>query len=88
MRIGGNECSISRVSAEPSENKWVHLNRRNPLKSAFALHDGRLTIQRLIRCELDNPRFAYLSSDTTVGGEENSDEVIHLGDHAVRWNVQ
>ncbi|KAN0093245.1 hypothetical protein V8E55_004029 [Tylopilus felleus] len=40
---------------------------------------GRLAVQRLIRCELGNPRFAYLStSDTTVRGEENPDEVIHL----------
>ena len=84
-RIEGQEASISRVTDELSKNGWVHLachgipDKKQPFKSAFALYDGRLTIQRLIGCNLTNAEFAYLSAcHTTVGDEESPDEVIHL----------
>ena len=83
--IQGPESCIARVTEELGKNEWVHLachgipNREQPLESAFALHDGRFTIERIIRCELKNPQFAYLSAcHTTVGDEESPDEVIHL----------
>ena len=54
-------------------------NRKQPFESAFALHDGHFTIERIIRCELENAQFAYLSAcHTTVGDEESPGEVIHL----------
>ena len=54
-------------------------NRKQPFESAFALHDGHFTIERIIRCELENAEFAYLSAcHTTVGDEESADEVMHL----------
>ena len=66
-------------------NEWVHLachglpNRQRPFESAFALHDGQFTVQRIIGCDFKNPEFAYLSAcHTTVGYEESPDEVIHL----------
>ena len=84
-RIDGEESCISRVVEELGKNEWVHLachglpNRKQPFESAFALHDGRFTIQRIIGCDLKNPEFAYLSAcHTTVGDEESPDEVIHL----------
>ncbi|KAH0827064.1 hypothetical protein J3R83DRAFT_4748, partial [Lanmaoa asiatica] len=84
-RVEGTESCIARVTEELGKNDWVHLachglpNRKQPFESAFALHDGRFTIQRIMRCELENPQFAYLSAcHTTVGYEENPDEVIHL----------
>ncbi|KAH0838884.1 hypothetical protein J3R83DRAFT_7311 [Lanmaoa asiatica] len=84
-RIEGRESCISRVTEELGRNDWVHLachglpNRKQPFESAFALHDGRFTIQRIMQCELENPQFAYLSAcHTTVGYEESPDEVIHL----------
>ncbi|KAH0827381.1 hypothetical protein J3R83DRAFT_4034 [Lanmaoa asiatica] len=83
--IEGQESRISRVTEELGRNDWVHLachglpNRKHPFESAFALHDGRFTIQRIMQCELENPQFAYLSAcHTTVGDEESPDEVIHL----------
>ena len=85
MRIDGEESCISRVVEELGKNEWVHLachglpDRKQPFESAFALHDGHFTIQRIIGCELKNPEFAYLSAcHTTVGDEESLDEVIHL----------
>jgi CHAT domain-containing protein/tetratricopeptide (TPR) repeat protein len=84
-RIDGEESCTSRVVEELGKNGWVHLachglpNRKHPFESAFALHDGHLTIQRLIGCNPKNPEFAYLSAcHTTVGDEKSPDEVIHL----------
>ena len=85
MHIQGQESCISRVKEELCKNDWVHLachglpNRKQPFTSSFALHDGHFTIQHIIRCDLENPEFAYLSAcHTTVGDEESPDEVIHL----------
>ena len=84
-RIEGQEACTSRVTDELNKNEWVHLachglpDKKQPFESAFALHDGRLTIHRLIGCNLLNAEFAYLSAcHTTVGDEESPDEVIHL----------
>ncbi|KAH0828771.1 hypothetical protein J3R83DRAFT_3209 [Lanmaoa asiatica] len=84
-RIEGPDSCIALVSEALRVNDWVHLachglpNRTQPFESAFALHDGHFTIERIIRCELQNPQFAYLSAcHTTVGDEESPDEVIHL----------
>jgi len=84
-RIDGEESHISRVVEELGKNNWVHLachglpNPKEPFESAFALHDGHFTIQRIIGCNLKNPEFAYLSAcHTTVGDEESPDEAIHL----------
>ena len=84
-RIDGQESCISSVVEGLGKNEWVHFachglaNREQPFESAFALHDGHFTIQRIIGCDLKNPEFAYLSAcHTTVGDKESPDEVIHL----------
>ena len=84
-RVAGRDAHISNAAAELSKNEWVHFachalsDQEWPLESAFALRDGMFTIQRIIRCNLRNPEFAYLSAcQTTVGGQESLDEVIHL----------
>ena len=84
-RIDGDESRISRVVEELGMNEWVHFachglpNQQRPFESAFALHDGHFTVQRIIGCEFKNPEFVYLSAcHTTVGDEESPDEVIHL----------
>ncbi|KAN0084259.1 CHAT domain containing protein [Tylopilus felleus] len=85
IRMEGEESCIPRVVEELGKSEWVHLachgipDRKQPFESAFALYDGRFTIQRIIGCEMQNPEFAYLSAcHTTVGDEESPDEVIHL----------
>ncbi|KAG8217021.1 hypothetical protein J3R82DRAFT_7337 [Butyriboletus roseoflavus] len=66
--IEGQEASIARVTEELGKNEWVHLachaipDRKQPFESAFALHDGHFTIERIIR----------------FGDEESPDEVIYL----------
>ena len=84
-RIDGEQSCISRVVEELGKNEWIHFachglaDRKQPFESAFALHDGHFTIQRIIGCDLKNSEFAYLSAcHTTVGDEESPDEVIHL----------
>ncbi|KAF8132951.1 TPR-like protein [Boletus edulis] len=74
-----------RIIEELYRTEWVHLachglpNRTRPFESAFALRDGHFTIERIMRCEPENPQFAYLSAcHTTVGDEESPDEAIHL----------
>ena len=83
--IDGEESRTPGVVEELGKNEWVHLachglpNPNEPFDSAFALHDGHFTIQRIIGCDLKNPEFAYLSAcHTTVGDKESPDEVIHL----------
>ena len=84
-RIDGEQTYTSKVVEELCRNQWVHLachglpDQTQPFESAFALHDGHFTIQRIIGCDLKNPEFAYLSACyTTVGDKESPDEVIHL----------
>ena len=84
-RIEGEESCIDPVSEELGKNEWVHFachgipNQVEPFKSAFALHDGHFTIERIIQCRLRNAEFAFLSAcQTTVGDEESADEVMHL----------
>ena len=84
-RIDGEEACAPVVVEELGRNEWVHFachglpDQEQPFESAFALHDGHFTIQRIIGCDLKNPEFAYLSAcQTTVGDEESPDEVIHL----------
>ena len=83
--IEGHDSCIARVTEELGKNEWVHLachgipDMEQPFESAFALHDGHLTIERIIQCELRNAEFAFLSAcQTTVGDEESADEVMHL----------
>jgi CHAT domain-containing protein/tetratricopeptide (TPR) repeat protein len=83
--IDGEGSCTARVVEELGKNEWVHFachglpNPLQPFESAFALHDGHFTIQRLIGCDLKNPEFAYLSAcHTTVGDKDSPDEVIHL----------
>ena len=83
--IEGQDSCISRVSEELGKNEWVHFachgipNQEQPFESAFALHDGHFTIERIIQSELRNAQFAFLSAcQTTVGDEESADEVMHL----------
>ena len=84
-RIEGKESRIARAEEEIGKHEWVHFachglpNEQEPFKSAFALHDGHFSIQRIIGCDSKNPEFAYLSAcHTTVGYEDSPDEVIYL----------
>ena len=84
-RLEGEGACIPNVVDELGKNEWAHFachgipNRKQLFESAFAVRDGRFTIQRITQCDVQNPEFAYLSAcHTTIGDEESPDEVIHL----------
>jgi CHAT domain-containing protein len=51
----------------------------DPLKSCFALQDGRLTISALMDLKLPKAMLAYLSACETAKGDKNQpDQAVHL----------
>jgi len=54
-------------------------NMIDPLKSSFYLHDGQLRLSEIMKKNLSNSNFAFLSACQTSKGAENlSEEVVHL----------
>jgi CHAT domain-containing protein len=51
----------------------------DPLKSCFALHDGRLAISALMDLQLPKAMLAYLSAcETAKGDKKQPDQAVHL----------
>ncbi|KAG2128449.1 CHAT domain-containing protein [Suillus cothurnatus] len=68
-----------------NHNHWLHLachgipNRTQPFKSSFAMHDGPLMIEDIVRSDRQDREFAFLSACHTAAGDEISPaESIHL----------
>ncbi|VDB99188.1 unnamed protein product [Peniophora sp. CBMAI 1063] len=68
-----------------SEHPWLHLachgsqNADDPLKSAFVLHDGPLSLADLMATTADNAELAFLSAcQTAVGDVKIPEESMHL----------
>ena len=83
--IRDQDANIAKVAEELNKNEFVHLachgipDRKRPFESGFALGDGLLKVEDIMRYDLQKAQFAYLSAcHTTVGDEESPDEVIHL----------
>ena len=83
--IQDQDATIAKVVEEFKKNEFVHLachgipDPKQPFESGFALGDGLLKVENIMRYELQNAQFTYLSAcHTTVGDEESPDEVIHL----------
>jgi CHAT domain-containing protein len=56
-----------------------HQSQDDPLESGFSLHDGRLTLERIMQLHLPKARLAYLSACETASTDENQpDEAINL----------
>lgn len=52
---------------------------KNPLESGFCLSGGRLTVSTLMKLNLKNAFFAFLSAcETAKGDSEQPDQAIHL----------
>jgi CHAT domain-containing protein len=52
---------------------------KNPLDSGFCLRDGKLTIGQLMRLDLPNAVFAFLSAcETAKGSRTQPDQAVHL----------
>jgi CHAT domain-containing protein len=80
-----SDATVQRALDALSRHQWVHLachgmpNRQKPFDSSFSMCDGPLTITDIIRTNLQNQEFAFLSAcHTTVGHASSPDEAIHL----------
>ncbi|KIJ24341.1 hypothetical protein M422DRAFT_274912 [Sphaerobolus stellatus SS14] len=68
--------TTSSVLDAMKEHNWVHLACHGiqdiaaPLQSAFALHDGKLTPEDLMRTSLKHSELAFLSACETATGDE------------------
>ncbi|KAG8814395.1 hypothetical protein FRC19_001779 [Serendipita sp. 401] len=79
------DATKERVMKEMWDCNWLHLachgtqNATNPIKSALLLHDGKLTLEEIIRLDLPHAEFAFLSACQTMTGDESlSDEAVHI----------
>lgn len=79
------EGTKTRVVAGMGECNWVHLACHGiqkpdaPTKSALILQDGHLTLEEIVKLQLPNAEFAFLSAcQTTTGDERLSEEAVHI----------
>lgn len=103
--LNGEEATVGAVRLALQEHSWLHLACHgcqevgDPLKSAFALHKGRLTLSDLMVTTADRAELAFLSAcQTAVGDEKVPEESMHLaagmlavgykGVVATMWSIQ
>ncbi|THU90058.1 TPR-like protein, partial [Dendrothele bispora CBS 962.96] len=83
--LTNESATIGAVLVEMSKYEIIHLachgiqDIENPLNSAFALYDGRLDLNTLMRLSLKNAELAVLSAcETATGDEKLPEEAVHL----------
>ncbi|KZV68464.1 TPR-like protein [Peniophora sp. CONT] len=83
--LNGEQATTDAVRAFLDHHAWLHLachgsqDLTDPLQSAFALHDGRLSLADLMTTTADNAELAFLSACQTAVGDENiPEESMHL----------
>ena len=79
------EGTVNAVLEGMATHSWVHLachgvqDSDDPLRSAFRLYNGRLTLEALMTKHLPNADLAVLSAcQTATGDEKLSEEAVHL----------
>jgi CHAT domain-containing protein len=103
--LNDHEGTKQRVTKEMKSSNWVHLachgvqRQDEPTKSGLILQDGHLTLEEIIKLDLPQAEFAYLSAcQTTTGEEALSEEAAHIaggmllagyrGVVATMWSIQ
>jgi CHAT domain-containing protein len=83
--LEGPAATVDRTSIEMEAYSSVHFacrasqNAAQPLKSGFALHDGRLELASIIQKRLVGVDLAFSSAcQTSTGDERLSEEAVHL----------
>lgn len=83
--LDDTEGTVNAVLDGMTTHSWVHLachgvqNREDPLHSAFALYNGRLTLETLMMKHLPNADLAVLSAcQTATGHLKLPEEAVHL----------
>ncbi|THU76342.1 hypothetical protein K435DRAFT_705005, partial [Dendrothele bispora CBS 962.96] len=79
------QATVGAVLGEMGKHDIIHLachgiqDMKKPLDSAFALYDGRLELNRLMRLSLKNAELAFLSACQTATGDKRlPEEAVHL----------
>ncbi|KAI0035095.1 CHAT domain-containing protein [Vararia minispora EC-137] len=80
-----SHATVDAVLAAMQQHRWVHLachgeqHNTDPSQSAFLLHDGRLTLGRLMSQSLVHAELAVLSAcQTATGDTQLPEEAMHL----------
>ena len=83
--LKGDMATVNAVFDALPEHSVVHFachgvqDLRQPLNSGLILHDGRLTLSKLMHTKLPNAQLAFLSACETAQGEEDyPDEAVHI----------
>ena len=82
----GDRASLSSVRRALHRAEWVHfvchgiLDEKQPFNSSLKLSDGNLTLLDIVRANIPNAEFAYLSACHTAeqGSNFALDETLHL----------
>jgi CHAT domain-containing protein len=103
--LEGSAGTKRRVMRGMEDSNWLHLACHGiqipdePTKSALLLDDGHLTLDEIIKLDLPQAEFAFLSAcQTTTGDESLSEEAVHIaggmllagycGVVATMWSIQ
>jgi CHAT domain-containing protein len=103
--LEGVDGTKERVLQGMEDCNWLHLachgiqQPTEPTKSSLVLEDGNLTLEEIIKLNLPNAEFAFLSACQTTTGDENlSEEAVHIaggmllagyrGVVATMWSIQ
>ncbi|KAE9387510.1 TPR-like protein [Gymnopus androsaceus JB14] len=83
--LNHDAATAKAVMHEMSKYDFIHFachgiqDIQDPLDSAFALYDQRLTLKALMSLSLNNVQLAFLSACQTATGDENlPEEAVHL----------
>ncbi|KAF8908143.1 CHAT domain-containing protein [Gymnopilus junonius] len=83
--LKGAAATVDQAAIEMQAYSFIHFachanqDTDEPLKSAFALHDGLLELSSIIQNRLDGVDLAFLSAcQTSTGDETLSEEAVHL----------
>jgi CHAT domain-containing protein len=83
--LEGPQATRAKVKKAMGQCSWIHLACHGvqkpiePTKSALLLHDGHLTLEEIIKLDLPEAEFAFLSAcQTTAGDDTLSEEAVHI----------
>jgi CHAT domain-containing protein len=84
--MNDDQATVANVLENIEKYSWIHLAchgmqlQNEATKSAFALYDGHLTLERISRLSLRSARLAFLSAcHTATGVNDLPNEAVHLG---------
>ena len=84
-RLEGLEATPTAVLAAVEDASWVHFachanqNLGDPIRSAFHLHGGTLSLATITQKQLKHAELAFLSACQTATGDKSmADEAVHL----------